>query len=138
MYWTNISYDPDNGLLLGAAGRYSGSLGTQATVGPKWNSTAYALNLTKLAFVWQGPVPNHDFSYLGIANGVAYMATYQGDIYVANTQTGAQLKDINAGESVTSALVTNGVHGRPGLVTVGNSIQTKQQIQMELFTPSGL
>ena len=138
VYWTNIAYDPDNGLLLGAVGRHSGSLGSQATAGPRWTSTAYALSLTKLAFVWQGPVPDHEFSYLGIANSVAYMATYQGDIYVASTQTGSQLKDINAGESVTSLLVTNGVHGRPGLVTVGNSIQTKQQIQMELFTPSGL
>jgi len=138
VYGTNIVYDPDNGLLLGAVGRYSSPLGTQATPGPKWNSTVYALNLTNLTFVWHGPVPNHDFSYLGIANGVAYLATYQGDIYVANAQTGAQLKDIFTGESVTSLLVTNGVHGHPGLVTVGNSIQTKQQIQMELFTPSGL
>jgi len=66
------------------------------------------------------------------------MATYQGDIYVASTQSGSQLKDILAAEAVTSLLVTNGVHGHPGLVTVGNGIQTKQQVQMELFTPSGL
>jgi hypothetical protein len=66
------------------------------------------------------------------------MATYQGDIYVVSTLTGSQLKDIHTAEAVTSLLVTNGVHGHPGLVTVGNSIQTKQQIQMELFTPSGL
>jgi hypothetical protein len=138
VYGTNIVYDPDNGLLLGAVGRYSSSLGTQAAPSPKWNSTVYAFNLTKLALLWRGPVPNRDFSYLGIANGVAYLATYQGDIYVASTQTGSQLKDIFTGESVTSLLVTNGVHGHPGLVTVGNSIQTKQQIQMELFTPSGL
>jgi hypothetical protein len=137
-YWTNIAYDPDNGLLLGAVGKYSGSLGSQAAAGPNWNSTAYALDLTKLSFAWRGPVPGRDFSYIGIANGVAYMATYQGDIYVASTQTGSQLKDIHTAEAVTSLLVTNGVHGRPGLVTVGNSIQTKQQIQMELFTPWGL
>jgi hypothetical protein len=137
-YGTNIAYDPDNGLLLGAVGRYSTALGAQAALGPRWNSTAFAFDLTKLSYAWQGPVLDHDFSYIGISNGVAYLATYQGDIYVASTQTGSQLKDIFAAEAVTSLLVTNGVHGHPGLVTVGNSIQTKQQIQMELFTPSGL
>jgi hypothetical protein len=138
VYGTNIAYDPDNGLLLGAVGRHSSPLGAQAAPGPNWNSTAFALDLTKLSFAWQGPVLNHDFSYIGIADGVAYMATYQGDIYVASTQSGSQLKDILAAEAVTSLLVTNGVHGHPGLVTVGNGIQTKQQVQMELFTPSGL
>jgi hypothetical protein len=137
-YGTNIAYDPDNGLLLGAVGRYSSSLGAQAPAGPRWDSTDFALDLTKLAFTWQGPIPDHDFSYIGIADGVAYMATYQGDIYVVSTQTGSQLKDIHTAEAVTSLLLTHGVHGHPGLVTVGNSIQTKQQIQMELFTPSGL
>ena len=138
VYGTNIAWDPDNGLLLGAVGRYSASLGSQASPGPKWNSTVYAFDPAKLAFIWQAPVPTHEVSYIGIADGVAYLATYQGDIYVASSQTGSNLKDLLTAEAVTSLLVTNGVHGKPGLVTIGNSIQTKQQIQMELFTPGGL
>jgi hypothetical protein len=137
-YGTNIAYDPDNGFLLGAVGRYSGQLGSETAAGSAWNSTAYAFDLAKMTFAWQAPVPNQDFSCIGISNGVAYMATYQGEIYIASTQTGSQLKDIHAAMAVTSLLVTNGVRGHPGLVTVGNGIQTKQQIQMELFTPSGL
>jgi hypothetical protein len=138
VYGTNIAYDPDNGLLLGAVGRYSASLGSQAPPGLKWNSTVYAFDLTKLAYSWQAPVPSNEVSYIGIADGVAYLATYQGHIYIASSQTGSQLKDILTAEAVTSLLVTNGVHGKPGLVTIGNSIQTKQQIQMELFSPGGL
>jgi len=137
VYGTNIAYDPDNGLLLGASGRYSSPLGSQAAVA-KWNSTAYAFDLTHLTVAWKGPVPNEDFSYIGISNGVAYMATYQGDLYVVNTQTGSQLKDIHAALAVTSLFVTSGLHGHPGLVVLGNSIETKQLIETELFTPSGL
>jgi len=138
VYGTNIAYDSDNKLLLGAIGRSSSPLGGSLAPGAKWNSTVYALDLAKLTYAWQAPVPNQDLSYIGIADGVAYMATYQGEIYVASTQTGSQLKDIHAVEVVTSLLVTDGVHGRPGLVTMGHGIQTKQQVQMELFTPSGL
>lgn len=137
VYGTNIAYDPDNGLLLGASGQGADPLGSQ-TVAAKWNSTAYAFDLTKLTFAWNAPVPNENFSYIGIANGIAYMATYQGEVYVVSTQTGSQLKDIHAALAVTSLFVQDGLHGKPGLVMLGNSIQTKQLIETELFTPSGL
>ena len=134
---TNIAYDPDNGLLLGAVGKNTEPLGGQAAA-PKWNSTAYAFDLSKLTFAWNSQVPNEDFSYIGIANGIAYMATHEGEVYVVSTQTGSQLRDIHAALAVTSLFVMSGLHGKPGLVLIGNSIQTRQLVETELFTPSGL
>ena len=135
-YGTNIAYDPVNHLLLGAVGRYASPLGAQ-TPASKWNSTAYGFNLANLALSWQAPVPNQDISYVGIADGVAYLATYQGEIYVVNALDGSQLKDIHADMTVTSLLVTNDVHGHPALAVSGYTIQTKQQTLSETFTPSG-
>ena len=140
-YGTNVSYDPDNGLLLGAVGIWADHLGgilTSSGAGQfiKGNSTVFAFDLSRLSFAWQSPVRNQELSYIGIANGVGYLATYQGEIYVADTKTGSQLLDIHAAHSVTSLFVMNGVHGKPGLLVIGNSIQTKQQVQTELYTPS--
>ncbi|MDA4117973.1 MAG: hypothetical protein OK455_06480 [Thaumarchaeota archaeon] len=140
-YGTNIAYDQDNGLLLGAVGKWGNPLGglpsNSTGQGAPWNSTVWAFDLVKQTFAWQSQVPNQEFSYIGTSNGVAYLGTYQGEIYVGASKTGSALEDIHVALGVSSLLVTNGVHGQPGLVVVGFSVNTKQQVQMELFTPGG-
>lgn len=136
--WVNIAYDPSDGLLLGAVGKGNTPLGSEAPLSTSWNSTAYAFQLASLHVEWSAPVPDLEFSYISIANGIAYMGTYQGAILVAATQTGSQLETIHAAEAVTSLFVETGVHGQAGLVVAGYSIATKQQIQTYLYTPAGL
>lgn len=136
--WVNIAYDPSDGLLLGAVGDGSGQLGSEAPLPTTWNSTAFAFDLTSPHLEWSQPVPNVDFSYISIADGVAYMADYEGDILVATTQTGSQIWDIHAAMAVTSLFVEAGVHGQSALVVAGYTIATKQQIQSYTYTPAGL
>lgn len=132
----NISYDASNKLLISAVDPLSASLGSP-TRSTNTNSTAYAFDLSTLAFSWQAPIHNQQFSFIAIAAGVVYMGTYQGEILVASTVTGSLLQDIHAVQTVTSIMIMNGQHGQTGLVIAGHSVSSKYVVETELFTPYG-
>jgi len=135
---SNIAYDQSDDLLMGAIGQGSTPLGSESPPSSSFNSTVYALDLSSPHMQWMAPVPDLDFSYISVANGVAYMGTYEGSIIVASTQTGTQLELIHAAEAVSSLFVEDGVHGQAGLVVGGYGLETKQQIQTYTYTPEGV